>query len=298
MTGIDIQEQFLSAMQRAGFEPDCIIVADGNLHRFRDWLDRPGSRNGWYVLYPDFPTAGAFGCWKRGIKETWTGDISRSSDLMAQRLAMIRNVLAGKYEEGKRRATKILAESVLPNGQHGYQQMKKVKAYEIRYHKGALLIPVMDLAGQIHGLQRIYRNGSKRFTYGTDKVGHFYLIGTPSNNILCIAEGFATAATIHELTGYAVAVAFDSGNLRPVAEVLRSAFPEYLLLVCADDDRFTEGNPGMTKAWMAAEAVGGEMIVPHFSDFTSRGTDFNDLYLEEGKDAVLNCFNGRGGSYV
>lgn len=298
MTGLDIQQLFLSAMRRSGFEPDCAMEADGNLHRFRDWLDKPGTRNGWYVLFSDFPPAGAYGCWKRGIKEIWTGTSESCTYLMSQRLAMIHKQLADKYEKGHLMALNIWSKSVTPNGHHRYLRMKKVNAYGISYSKGALLIPVMDLAGQIHGLQRIYPDGNKYFTYGTNKVGHFYLIGAPCNKILCIAEGYSTAATIHELTGYAVVVAFDAGNLRSVAKVLRDAFPDYRILVCADDDKWTEENPGLTKAWMAAESIRGELMIPYFSDFTSRGTDFNDLYLEEGTDAVLNCFYGKGGSYV
>jgi putative DNA primase/helicase len=59
-------------MREAGFEPDCQIVADGKLHHFRDWLDRPDTLNGWYVFFPDSPASGAFGCCRRGISERWS----------------------------------------------------------------------------------------------------------------------------------------------------------------------------------------------------------------------------------
>lgn len=64
--------QFLSAMRQAGFEPDFEIVADGRLHHFRDWLDKPEALNAWYVLFPDSPASGAFGCCRRGISEKWS----------------------------------------------------------------------------------------------------------------------------------------------------------------------------------------------------------------------------------
>lgn len=295
MDSIELQKQFLAAMRQAGFEPHCAIIADGKLHRFRDWLDKPGRLNGWYVLYQDFPPAGAFGCWKRGIRETWTGTGTYCSLLMSQRFARIRDLLADKFEKGRQMAMTNWTESIMANGKHRYLKMKRVHSHGIRYYKGALLVPVMDVAGQIHGLQRIYHNGSKRFTYGTDKVGHFFLIGIPCNNFLCIAEGYATAATIHEITGHAVAVAFDAGNLQPVAEVLRISYPDHHLLLCADDDKWEERKPGLTKARAAAESVGGLVVWPKFTDALSRGTDFNDLYIEEGEEAVRSCFFLSGG---
>ncbi|MBL0168493.1 MAG: toprim domain-containing protein, partial [Propionivibrio sp.] len=75
---------------------------------------------------------------------------------------------------------------------------------------------------------------------------------------------FATGASIHEATGYPVAVAFNAGNLEPVAKALRAKFPDLRLIVCADDDVGTAGNPGMTKATAAARAVGALLAVPDF----------------------------------
>jgi putative DNA primase/helicase len=64
---------FKQAMQNAGIEPPAEIIADSVLHRFTVAGDRARSDNGWYVLHADEPAAGAFGCWKRGISETWSG---------------------------------------------------------------------------------------------------------------------------------------------------------------------------------------------------------------------------------
>lgn len=75
MSSTDIHSQFLSAMRQAGFEPDCSIIADGRLHHFRDWLDKPETLDGWYVLFPAPLASGAFGCCRRGISERWSGRI-------------------------------------------------------------------------------------------------------------------------------------------------------------------------------------------------------------------------------
>jgi putative DNA primase/helicase len=42
---------------------------------------------------------------------------------------------------------------------------------------------------------------------------------------LVIAEGYATAASIHEATGLATVAAISCGNLLAVAEALRDRFP-------------------------------------------------------------------------
>jgi putative DNA primase/helicase len=105
--------------------------------------------------------------------------------------------------------------------------------------------------------------------------------------VLCIAEGFATAATIHEVTGYPVAVAFTAGNLELVAQGLHRKFPDLQLIICADDDTATAGNPGLTKAKSAAVAVGAKVAIPEFGNARPHGvSDFNDVFQLHGPEAV------------
>jgi putative DNA primase/helicase len=80
-----------------------------------------------------------------------------------------------------------------------------------------------------------------------------------------LAEGFATAATLHQATGHAAAACFSCGNLLSVARALRGKFPTLRLVLCADNDVNTPGNPGLTKAREAARAVGGWLAVPVFN---------------------------------
>jgi putative DNA primase/helicase len=61
-------------------------------------------------------------------------------------------------------------------------------------------------------------------------------------------------------------VAFNAGNLKPVALALRKKFPEAKIILCADNDRFTPGNPGVSKAREAALEVNGRLYVPRFED--------------------------------
>jgi P4 family phage/plasmid primase-like protien len=122
----------------------------------------------------------------------------------------------------------------------------------------------------------------------------YFCIGEPSGvSTLCIAEGFATGASIYEATGYPVAVAFDAGNLGPAAQALQARFPDSRLVLCADDDANTPGNPGLTKATEAARAVGGALAVPKFPDPRDLSlTDMNDLTAVCGMDAVREAIVG------
>jgi putative DNA primase/helicase len=145
-----------------------------------------------------------------------------------------------------------------------YLKSRGVNAYEVKCYKDTLLVPVRDIEGAIHGLQFIAPDSSKRFKIGTDKIGHFHSIGKAEDNTLLIAEGYATAASIHQATGHPVVVAFDKGNLKPVAEIIKAKCPHLKIIICADNDQWTPGNPGLTAATEAARAVNGLLVVPVF----------------------------------
>jgi putative DNA primase/helicase len=103
---------------------------------------------------------------------------------------------------------------------------------------------------------------------------------------ICIAEGYATGASIHEATGYHAIVAFDAGNLLSVAEAIRAKHPAAKIILCADDDAETEGNPGLTAATRAAKAVRGLLAIPSFGKRDAVLTDFNDMANDQGLEAV------------
>jgi putative DNA primase/helicase len=144
----------------------------------------------------------------------------------------------------------------------------------------------------LHSLQVIDPEGGKRFQPGGRIKGCYHAIGKPEG-VLIVCEGYATGASIHEATGYAVAVAFNAGNLESVALALHQKYPALQLIMAADDDWKTPGNPGMTKATQAARAVGGRVAVPTFpADRPVKATDFNDLHQLAGLDAVRACMDG------
>ena len=122
--------------------------------------------------------------------------------------------------------------------------------------------------------------------------GHYFVLGEP-REVICIGEGFATCATLREATSHAVVGAFDCGNLKPVSESIRAQYPNARIVLAADDDYDTDGNPGLTKARDAATAIGGSVAVPDFGpNRPADAKDFNDLSALAGLDAVRRCIEG------
>ncbi|MBL8448196.1 MAG: toprim domain-containing protein [Zoogloeaceae bacterium] len=267
--------RFFDALRAAGLEPEKNLdLPDGKLVRYRVVGDKAGSRNGWAVLHQHPILAGAFGSWKTGESHTWQAtqfsslDPSARAELQRQRQAMQQ---ARAEDEAKVRAEAAakaarLWERARPaTDAHPYLERKQVRAYGLRQLRDMLLIPARDEHGQLHTLQFIGADGAKRFLTGGRIRGCYCAIGRPAE-VLLICEGYATAATLHQATGYATAAAFSAGNLEPVARALRAKFPRLALVLAADNDHATPGNPGLTAALAAARAVGGRVAVPTFPE--------------------------------
>ncbi len=175
------------------------------------------------------------------------------------------------------------------SGTSPYLVRKAVQGYGVRHALDVLLVPLLDDSGRLCNVQRIFANGDKRFLLGGRVSGCFHVLGDAASSAwLLIAEGYATAATLHQATGFAVAVAFNAANLKHVALALRQRYPDAKLLVCADDDHETEAktgkNPGVTAAMAAAKAVDGRWCKPW--SIPGGGTDYNDTALAAGLDVV------------
>jgi RecA/RadA recombinase len=150
---------------------------------------------------------------------------------------------------------------------------------------GVLLVPLTNAAGELRNLQRISDDG-KKFLAGGEITGCFHAVGGPLSaaNVVVLCEGYATAATIHEVTGLPVVSATSCGNLGPVARALRAEYPLVNFLVAADNDTETKGNPGVTHAEAAAKLVNGRAVVPKLPGGVKG--DFNDLAQAVGPAAV------------
>jgi putative DNA primase/helicase len=133
----------------------------------------------------------------------------------------------------------------------------------LMFKAGSVAVPLRDAAGKLWSLQAINEQGTKLFPKYGRKSGCFHLIGDmTAARALFIAEGYATAASVHAALGEPTGVAIDSGNLLPVARTLRELHPQMRMVIAGDDDPTKPGNPGRTKAEAAALAVGGVAVFP------------------------------------
>lgn len=287
--------QFRDALQRRGIIPPVEIIGDGKIHRC-DVEGRIGRGDGAYLLHLDGVPAGGFQNHRDGAGwEKWRADIGRRLapvELLAvrQRVDVTQRARqaddAKRHAEARRRAELIWRDANPADPFHRYLMSKGVAAHGVRQYGDGIIVPMRDAQGLLHSLQFIAPDGRKRFLAGGRVYGCYATIGRRTERI-CIAEGYATAATVHEATGLAVVVAFACNNLRQVAEAIHATNPTATLIVCADDDYRTDGNPGMTKATEAARAVGALLAVPDFGDDRAEGaTDFNDLARHRGREAV------------
>ena len=235
-----------------------------------------------------------------GFRMPRSDNVSPPDPDQAARLAKERQALRQKERERElaahaAAATDALArwEAASETGQSGYLQRKCVRGYGVRYTPdGWLLVPLRDENGALWNLQRIApekpaQGSDKLFLKGGRKSGLWHLVGAAPADpdaVLLLAEGYATAASLHAATDRPVAVAFDAGNLVKVARALRGLYPDALIVVCGDDDRDTEArtgvNGGRVAAERAAQAVGGLVVFPE--GLPEGGSDFNDVHTHHG----------------
>lgn len=297
---IPFEQQFAAAMAEHGLQPG-EIVADGKLHRFSGPDEKRGKRSAWYVLRGNGLPAGGFGDWRTGLSETWCAKPDRTMTDAERRAHHVRIERANAKDAAER--AKVAEQAAAKcgalwnragnvDGGHAYAERKGIKPAGAKQLHGALLIPLRAAGGELRSLQFIQPDGSKRFKAGGVVAGCYCALGgNPGPDApLLICEGWATACSLHDATGYPIAAAMTAGNLLAVAQALRAKLPDVPMIVCADDDIETAGNPGLTKAREAAQAIGALLAVPDFgSARPDNATDFNDLHVAGGDSAVVAC---------
>ncbi len=312
------RRQFIEAMRKRGLVlgPHEDLIADGHIHRC-DVADKPGSHgkgDGSYCFFENGSIpAGWFLNWTDGRKpESWHYQggrrITTSERNALARLAKQKRKEFAEHRRkinmaARKKAVRLWRDAEPAPDDHPYCRRKKVKPHGLRMLNAGdqpLLVPMYDEQGKLQNLHFIHANRNKHPNKHGLKDGKVadahYWIATPKQadnaNTICICEGWSTGESIYQATGYAVIIAFGS-NLLPVAEWVRTRYPEARLIICADDDWKTtdnEGrpiNPGIAAAKKAADAVGGFVAVPKFgADRRERETDFNDMMIAAGSDAV------------
>ncbi|PLY01200.1 MAG: hypothetical protein C0622_07660, partial [Desulfuromonas sp.] len=242
----------IDAVMNTGIRPACDVpqVADGRVRRFAVEGDKACAKSGWIVLFDngDGTTGGKFGDYKHAITGTWySGAPLREMTAVqrrayAQKIADDRRRLAETEADRHRRAAykaqQLWEKSRPAAADHPYLTRKRIKPHSLRQLDTSLVIAIRHNTGSITSLQFINATGDKRFLSGGQIAGCYTSIGhhPNPNDPLLIAEGFATAASLHEATGYPCAIAFNAVNLKPVALTLRHKYPKAQIILCADAD--------------------------------------------------------------
>jgi phage/plasmid primase-like uncharacterized protein len=293
------------AIRAAGLVMDGEPTMDGKLHRV-PVQGAKGGKDGAYVGHADARPSGFIQNHRSGVKETWTAEVSHLTDEEQAHLAAHTQMAkqrraTGVSEQHAQAAAKALARweqladvpsavpfNAPPQQTNAYLLRKEVHAHGVKFDGDRLVVPVRDVDGKLWSLQTIGPEvgAPKLFQKGGRKAGHMHVIGdlTAEGPIL-VAEGYATAASLHEATGLPVVVAFDAGNLDAVVGAIKQRFATHAIYIMGDNDQHAQTNVGVEKALAAAQKHNVGVAFPEF-EAPDKLSDFNDLHVLAGLAAV------------
>lgn len=294
--------QLKDAMVAAGLEPPDHLQLDGKIHRFRSGTKgsgKAGDKSGWYIIYPDGIPAGRFGCWRAGVEVTFRADVGRPISA-AEEMANARRLAEAKQlrdeELAKSRAVaadtvaKIWSVAGPASAEHEYLKRKGIQPHGARVTgDGRLMVPLYGADGSLSSLQYIDTAGGKLYHPGAQTGGKFWMLGTMDEpGVIYVAEGFATAATIHETTGRPCAIAYSASNLVPVTGSIRELGSTQPIVIVADNDA---SGVGQRYAEQACAKWGARMVVPPIpgdaNDFVQSGHDLSLLLAPPAHDWLI-----------
>lgn len=261
---------------------------DGLIHQ----IDIKDGFKGWYVIHSEGPgeLRVTLCDWRTKEQATWFQNSERRKKHGNENEEEISEENSEESRENWRQAAleakRLYAEGY--DAQHPYLLKKKLPhtpGVLVRlndFGKLDLLIPLKDTQGELRGLQIIEETGDKQFLAGQRTKEIYHQIGSFALNapLLYLCEGYATGVAVHVATGVPVICAMSSGNLLPMAKVLRTSFPQIHIIVAGDNDK-----SGILKGREAAAACGGVLSLPQFA-VPDTGTDWADLALAEGMEQV------------
>jgi len=303
----EIRDQVLALMREHNMYPakprDQWLILDDKIHRYQIEGRKNGSTDGAYVIHPDGIPAGFIQDWatpNSGFKWNMKGltrsnkpdfDIEKWQKERKKREAEIKR----QQEEASYKAYEYFQKSFEGTEiWHRYLDAKQVRAYGIRLDlvTEQLVIPLRDINGNIQSVQTIDTEGKKLFFYGAPATGMFFSIELSTlkegdGKPILVAEGYATAAKIYQITGYPIVAAMNCGNLGKVVPALRGKFQDRPIIIMADNDLATfkkRGfNPGLEKAKeLVAQGYAKGYIAPPFDPENPEGSDWDDYAIKYG----------------
>ena len=297
------EAQLIDAMRAAGLQPPEEILMDGKIHRFKSGTKGApghGDKPGWYLVFGDGIPAGRFGCWRAGMEVTWRADVGRKltqteemshAKRLAEAKALRDAALERQHQVASDTVEKIWTTANPANAEHPYLAKKGIQTHGARITgDGRLVVPLYDSDGTLATLQYIDHEGGKLYHPGGQTGGKFWMVGSLDEpGTLFVAEGFATAATIHETTDRPVVVAYSASNLVPVTGTLREMYGATQdIVIVADHD---QSGVGQRYAEQASAKYGARMVMPPIlgdaNDYAQAGHDLAGLLMPVKDDWLI-----------
>jgi len=276
---------------------------DGKIHRFKSGTKGApghGDKPGWYLVFGDGIPAGRFGCWRAGMEVTWRADVGRKltqteemshAKRLAEAKALRDAAIERQHQVASETVEKIWTTANPANAEHPYLAKKGIQTHGARITgDGRLVLPLYDEDGTLATLQYIDHEGGKLYHPGGQTGGKFWMVGSLDEpGTLFVAEGFATAATIHETTDRPVVVAYSASNLVPVTGTLREMYGATQdIVIVADHD---QSGVGQRYAEQASAKYGARMVMPPIlgdaNDYAQAGHDLAGLLMPPADDWLI-----------
>ena len=307
----EVEAQFRAFMRENNCEPidNITLNMDDKIERFRVLGDKKSETTGAYRLSLEGWPHGWCQNWREGKAATWSfnRDIIKDStfkksltdEALKQMIkqskahqAEMQKQLENRQLEASERA-RLLFESLKTAEDSGqeYLREKQIKSHGLKLQENSLVVPLYDINGNFKSVQFISPDGTKKFFPEAPVKGAFFSIAKdtlkPENVrelVIIVCEGMATGATIYALTNMPTFAAMNCGNMFEVAKALKEKYPKFKIVIAADNDHKTKGNPGLTTANDVCKRLNlNGVVYPVFTEDDS-GTDWNDYFDKHKED--------------
>ena len=274
------------------------IVSDGQLHRFSPDGKKNSNKCGWYIVHDnsDFMVA-CFGDWSVSDECYKWCSVSQEKMTKEQRITFKAKVNEAREQViDKRNKTqaqaRIEAARIWNEASnvvtHAYLDKKHIdtpigiKQCKHPVYGDSLVIPLYDQSG-LSSLQFIFLDKEnitqKRYLPDGAIKSCYMTIGTLE--CILLAEGYATAWSLHKATGDMCVVSFSCHNMVNIASILSDKY-DRPVVICADNDSTKEANAGIDAAIKASSIT----AYPYTYPIITNGSDFNDVHAHHGLDEI------------
>lgn len=302
-----IIDDFVLSMEQEGMAPShpSDIKADDKRRDYHISGDAKHKKKGYYRLKIEGEFGvGFFGDYRTDECKSWYSKPDRKispgeMSAINERIKLQREQHEAEQKEAWDKAAVAAQDFLLfisDCTEHPYLSKKQVNPYGLFISGDGLIIPMTD-GYEICNYQEIKPDGTKLFLKGAKKQGAWFEITGDDTILIC--EGYATGASLHKATGHTIVVAFDAGNLVAVAPKIKEKYPKSTIIICADNDHETidrktgkNRNTGLIKGKEAAALISCRLVYPEFKNPEGL-TDFNDLHVTEGLQAVRDKVSGK-----